>query len=120
MTARATARVPVDWQVEAQPGADPAAVLDTTAKASKKVLRQVQQGIAGIGQAVSALGAAQKAQAKAAYDVANATVAALTLRAPIAGVVQFARPSAGTSTLRVAMVLPFITSDTVLDAAGVP
>ncbi|MDQ6855364.1 MAG: ABC transporter permease, partial [Actinomycetota bacterium] len=34
MTARATARVPVDWQVEAQPGADPAAVLDTTAKAS--------------------------------------------------------------------------------------
>jgi HlyD family secretion protein len=70
---------------------------DTTAKASKKVLRQVQQGIAGIGQAVSALGAAQKAQAKAAYDVANATVEALTLRAPIPGVVQFARPSAGTS-----------------------
>jgi HlyD family secretion protein len=70
---------------------------DATAKASKKVLRQVQQGIAGIGQAVSALGAAQKAQAKAAYDVANATVEALTLRAPIAGVVQFARPSAGTS-----------------------
>jgi multidrug efflux pump subunit AcrA (membrane-fusion protein) len=70
---------------------------DATAKASKRVLRQVQQGIAGIGQAVSALGAAQKAQAKAAYDVANATVEALTLRAPIAGVVQFARPSAGTS-----------------------
>jgi HlyD family secretion protein len=70
---------------------------DATAKASKKVLRQVQQGMAGIGQAVSALGAAQKAQAKAAYDVADATVEALTLRAPIAGVVQFARPSAGTS-----------------------
>ena len=70
---------------------------DATAKASKKVLRQVQQGVAGIGQAVSALGAAQKAQAKAAYDVADATVEALTLRAPIAGVVQFARPSAGTS-----------------------
>lgn len=68
---------------------------DTAAKASKKVLRQVEQGIAGIGQAVSALGAAQRAQAKAAYDVASATVDALTLRAPIAGVVQFARPAAG-------------------------
>jgi putative ABC transport system permease protein len=30
MTQRAVARVPVDWQVEAQPGADPAAVLSTT------------------------------------------------------------------------------------------
>jgi HlyD family secretion protein len=68
---------------------------DAAAKTSKKVLRQVQQGIAGIGQAVSALAAAQKAQAKAAYDVANATVEALTLRAPIGGVVQFARPTAG-------------------------
>jgi hypothetical protein len=62
------------------------------------VLRQVEAGIVGIGQAVSALGAAQKAQAKAAYDVASSTVDALTLRAPIAGVVQFARPAAGTST----------------------
>jgi putative ABC transport system permease protein len=30
MTRRAAARVPVDWQVEAQPGSDPAAVLTTT------------------------------------------------------------------------------------------
>ena len=30
MTQRAVTRVPVDWQVEAQPGADPATVLSTT------------------------------------------------------------------------------------------
>lgn len=70
---------------------------DSAAQISRKLQRQVQQGLAGIGQAVAALGAAQKAQAKAAYDVAKSTVDALTLRAPIAGVVQFARPAAGTA-----------------------
>ena len=46
-------------------------------------------------QAVAALGAAQRAQAQAAYDLAQSTVDALTLRAPIAGVVQLggARPA---------------------------
>ena len=34
MTQRAVARVPVDWQVETQAGADPAAVLSTTATSS--------------------------------------------------------------------------------------
>jgi hypothetical protein len=53
----------------------------------------VQRGLAGIGDAVAALGAAQRAQARAAYDLAKATVDALTLRAPISGVVQFARPA---------------------------
>lgn len=71
---------------------------DSAAKNSRRLLRQVQRGLAGIGEAVAALGAAQRAQAKASYDVAKATVDALTLRAPIAGVVQFARPSAGIPT----------------------
>jgi hypothetical protein len=53
--------------------------------------------VASLSAAVGALGAAQRAQAKAAYDVAAGTVDALTLRAPIAGVVQLARPAAGTS-----------------------
>jgi HlyD family secretion protein len=64
---------------------------------SRRLQRQVQRGLAGIGAAVAALGAAQRAQAKAAYDLAKATVNSLTLRAPIGGVVQFARPAAGTA-----------------------
>ncbi len=71
---------------------------DSAAKNSRRLMRQVQRGLAGIGEAVAALGAAQRAQARASYDVAKATVDALTLRAPIAGVVQFARPTAGIPT----------------------
>jgi putative ABC transport system ATP-binding protein len=67
----------------------------STAAASRSLQRQVQQGIAGIGDAVSALGAAQRAQAQTAVDLAQSTVDSLTLRAPIAGVVQFARPASG-------------------------
>jgi multidrug efflux pump subunit AcrA (membrane-fusion protein) len=66
----------------------------SAAKTSRRVLGQVQRGLASIGDAIAALGAAQRAQAQGAYDVAKSTVDALTLRAPIAGVVQFARPAA--------------------------
>ncbi|MEK8109184.1 biotin/lipoyl-binding protein [Micromonospora sp. M12] len=45
-------------------------------------------GISGLNSAVGALSAAQRLQAQQAYDLAKATVDALTLRAPIAGVVQ--------------------------------
>jgi multidrug efflux pump subunit AcrA (membrane-fusion protein) len=44
---------------------------------------------------MSALTAAQRAQAKAAYDLAKSTVDALTLRAPVAGVVQLGGLSSG-------------------------
>jgi multidrug efflux pump subunit AcrA (membrane-fusion protein) len=70
---------------------------DAAARASRRIQRQVQRGLAGISDAVAALGAAQRAQAKGAYDLARATVAALTMRAPIAGVVQFARPAGAAS-----------------------
>jgi HlyD family secretion protein len=66
-------------------------------KTSKRLLAQVQRGLTSISDAVAALGAAQRIQAQATFDIAKATVDALTLRAPIAGVVQYARPSAGTS-----------------------
>jgi HlyD family secretion protein len=67
------------------------------AATSKKLLASVQQGLSGIGDAIAALGAAQRIQAKAAYDLAKSTVDALTLRAPIAGVVQYAHPTTGGS-----------------------
>ncbi|WP_308167736.1 efflux RND transporter periplasmic adaptor subunit [Catellatospora tritici] len=54
----------------------------------------VQRGVASLGSAMKALSAAQRLQAQQAYDLARATVDALTLRAPIPGVVQLG----GTST----------------------
>ncbi len=57
-------------------------------RAAGEAVRSVQRGVAGIGRAVSALGAAQRLQAEQAYELASAAVDALTLRAPIGGVVQ--------------------------------
>ncbi len=64
------------------------------ARTSRRLLAQVQQGIGSLTDAISALGEAQRAQAKAAYDLAKSNVDAMTLRSPISGVVQFAGPTA--------------------------
>jgi multidrug efflux pump subunit AcrA (membrane-fusion protein) len=66
---------------------------ESAARTARVLVREVQRGVAGIGDALAALGAAQRVQAKSAYDLAKSTVDALTLRAPISGVVQFARPA---------------------------
>ncbi len=71
--------------------------METAARTSQQLVEQVNSGISGIGGAVESLGAAQRAQAKAAYDLAKSTVDSLVLRAPFAGVVQFARPVASTA-----------------------
>ncbi len=71
----------------AQIDAAEAQYADASATADAAV-RSVQQGIAGLGQAVGALSAAQRLQARQAYDLAEAAVDALTLRAPVSGVVQ--------------------------------
>ena len=63
--------------------------------AAGAALRSVQRGVASLGQAVSSLSAAQRLQAKQAYELADAAVDALTLRAPVAGVVQLGGPSGG-------------------------
>ncbi|WP_290860171.1 efflux RND transporter periplasmic adaptor subunit [Hamadaea sp.] len=57
-------------------------------KAVTSAVRGVERGLQSVSSAMSALGAAQRLQAQQAYDLAKATVDALTLRAPIAGVVQ--------------------------------
>jgi HlyD family secretion protein len=64
-------------------------------RAANAAVRAVQQGIAGVSRAVNALGAAQRVQAEQAYDLAVAAVDALTLRAPVAGVVQLGGTAAG-------------------------
>ena len=57
-------------------------------KAVASAVRGVQRGVQSISSAMSALGAAQRLQAQQAYNLAKATVDALTMRAPIAGVIQ--------------------------------
>ncbi|HEX2774028.1 MAG TPA: efflux RND transporter periplasmic adaptor subunit [Micromonosporaceae bacterium] len=58
------------------------------ARTAQEAVRAVQRGVRGVSSAVGALAAAQRVQAEQAYDLAKATVDALTLRAPIGGVVQ--------------------------------
>ncbi|MCY1139723.1 efflux RND transporter periplasmic adaptor subunit [Actinoplanes sp. Pm04-4] len=57
--------------------------------AAGQALRSVEQGVASLSEAVGSLSAAQRLQAQQAYELADAAVEALTLRAPVAGVVQF-------------------------------
>ncbi len=63
--------------------------------AAAAALRSVQRGVASLGQAVSSLSAAQRLQAQQAYELADAAVEALTLRAPVAGVVQLGGAATG-------------------------
>jgi HlyD family secretion protein len=60
--------------------------------AAAEALRSVQRGVASLSSAVSSLSAAQKLQAQQAYELADAAVDALTLRAPVGGVVQLGGP----------------------------
>jgi HlyD family secretion protein len=55
----------------------------------------VSRGIGSIGEAVNALSAAQRVQAETAYELAQAQVDALTLRAPISGIVELGGSSQG-------------------------
>jgi multidrug efflux pump subunit AcrA (membrane-fusion protein) len=73
---------------------------ESASASAAATLRSVQRGVASLGEAVSSLSAAQKLQAQQAYDLADAAVEALTLKAPVAGTVQFggvASPSAGSA-----------------------
>ncbi|MBB4959728.1 efflux RND transporter periplasmic adaptor subunit [Micromonospora polyrhachis] len=75
---------------------------EVATRAADDAVRAVQRGVAGVNSAVGALTAAQRVQAQQAYDLTKATVDALTLRAPIDGVVQIgggAAPSAPTDGL---------------------
>jgi HlyD family secretion protein len=66
-------------------------------RTAEEAVRAVQRGVRGVSSAVGALAEAQRVQAEQAYDLAKATVDALTLRAPIGGVVQPGGPVAPNS-----------------------
>jgi multidrug efflux pump subunit AcrA (membrane-fusion protein) len=60
---------------------------DTAISAVGETIREFQQGLASASQVLAALGQAQATQAQAAVDIAQRTVDALTVTAPISGVV---------------------------------
>lgn len=62
-----------------------------------QTITQFQRGLASAGQVLSALGGAQKTQAEAAEQVAQQTVNALTITAPISGTVTLGTGQAGAS-----------------------
>ncbi|MEU4692905.1 efflux RND transporter periplasmic adaptor subunit [Actinoplanes sp. NPDC023714] len=66
-------------------------------EAAAAAVRSVQRGVASLSRAVGALSAAQRLQAEQSYALADAAVEALSLRAPVSGVVQWGgpRPAAG-------------------------
>lgn len=64
-------------------------------EAVNAAVRSVQRGVAGLGQAMEALTLAQRVQARQAYLLASAAVDALTLRAPVSGVVQLGGTATG-------------------------
>jgi HlyD family secretion protein len=65
--------------------------------AAGDALRSVQRGVASLGEAVGALSSAQRLQARQAYQLASAAVDALTLKAPVSGVVQLGGSASGGS-----------------------
>jgi HlyD family secretion protein len=66
---------------------------ETASDASAAALRSVQRGVASLSRAMGTLSAAQRMQAEQAYELADAAVEALTLKAPVAGVVQLGGPA---------------------------
>jgi HlyD family secretion protein len=63
-----------------------------------RALEQANAGLGGLERAAQSLAAAQRSQTQASLSAAKATVAALTVRAPIAGTVVLGGVSAGSDT----------------------
>ncbi|MGH6655181.1 MAG: efflux RND transporter periplasmic adaptor subunit [Actinocrinis sp.] len=74
---------------------------DAAISAVSETISQFESGLASASQVLSALGQAQETQAQAAVAVAQRTVDALTVKAPISGVVTLGsgQAAAGTSSL---------------------
>jgi HlyD family secretion protein len=70
---------------------------DAAASAARDAVQAVQDGVASLSSAIAAMGAAQRLQAQQAYDLAEATVDQLTLRAPFDGVVQLGGVAGGSA-----------------------
>ncbi|NAZ80525.1 efflux RND transporter periplasmic adaptor subunit [Kineococcus sp. R8] len=68
---------------------------DLLTQQTRALLQQVQSGLGDLGGAVASLGQAQRLQTRAAVSAAQATVEALTVKAPISGRVSLAATGGG-------------------------
>ncbi|MFI5891655.1 efflux RND transporter periplasmic adaptor subunit [Actinoplanes sp. NPDC051513] len=93
---------------------------EAASTAAAAALRSVQRGVASLGEAVESLSTAQRLQAQQAYDLADAAVDALTLRAPIAGTVQLGGPAAGASTSSLSDLLSSGSAPTAAAGSSLP
>jgi HlyD family secretion protein len=91
---------------------------DAAARAANQAVRAVQRGIAGLSSAVGALSAAQRLQAQQAYALAKSTVDALTLHAPIGGVVQLGGPTSAIGAASLTDLLGAAGADTGIAGVG--
>ncbi len=71
---------------------------DAARGAAASALQQANAGLGGLQRAAASLAEAQRAQTRASLAAAQATVAGLTVRAPIAGTVVLGGVSAGSAT----------------------
>ena len=60
-----------------------------------RAAHQLAAGVRSLSEAIAGMSSAQRVQTRAAVEVARRTVAALTIRAPVAGTVSLAPPAAG-------------------------
>ncbi len=85
----AAAEAPAENRKEARASIADAEARYATARAQALAsLRSLEQGIGSVSAALASLGQAQRVQTQAAVAVAQSTVDALTVRAPISGTVQ--------------------------------
>ena len=70
---------------------------DAARASAEAAAQQLAAGLSNLSDAVAALSAAQRVQTRAALDVAERAVAALVVRAPVAGRVSLAPPVGGSS-----------------------
>ncbi|MFI5493691.1 efflux RND transporter periplasmic adaptor subunit [Actinoplanes sp. NPDC051859] len=70
---------------------------EVVSAAAGATVQALERGVASVSETAAALGAAQRVQAEQAYDLAEAAVDALTLRAPISGVVQLGGATSATA-----------------------
>ncbi|MDQ1645680.1 MAG: HlyD family secretion protein [Cryptosporangiaceae bacterium] len=72
---------------------------EAVARDARNAANALAQGIGRISAAVASVSAAQRLQAQTAYELAQSQVDALTLRAPVGGIVQLGGPSSGGSSV---------------------
>ena len=70
----------------------------TSRSQAEQAIQSLDNGIGGVQQALSTVAQAQRTQTMAAVSLAQQAISALTIKAPVAGIVQLGGPAASSST----------------------